>query len=307
MSPAASRPRMLLVGGGGGLVGREIVKEFASEWRIRSVHTHEAPNERPAGVEWIRADVRTIADWRPLLDGVDMVLNVAWWRSGSARRFRPLRDGLVRLVAAAERAAVPRFVHLSVPEAPLELEQNLPYLSCKREVDRAIEHSSLSYLLLRPTLLFGPRDRLLTVMLRTMHRYHWFPIFGDGEYHLSPLASADLAAILKREVERPGSRSLLLGGPRRYRYRDLTDRMFAALGRPPRYISLSARGSVRLARLLESMGSHLIYAYEVTWLLSDMLGLPPYAGWERPLTRAEPFLDREGARLEHRAPPPPGA
>ncbi len=71
-------------------------------------------------------------------------------------------------------------------------------------------------------------------------------------------------------------------------------------GEPPGYWSLSPRSSLRLARLLEGVGSRLLYAYEVEWLLSDMLGVEPYARWERPLLPVEPFLDREGLRLRPR-------
>jgi hypothetical protein len=130
-----------------------------------------------------------------------------------------------------------------------------------------------------------------------MHRYRFFPLFGDGEYHVSPLAVADLAHILRVEAERPGTRNVPVGGPKRWRYRDLTDRMFRALGQPAHYWRMSARNSVLLAGLVESVGSSLLYMYEVEWLISDMLGLPAYPGLDRPLTPVEPFLDAMGARI----------
>lgn len=296
-SPPAGSPRILLVGGGGGLVGRAVLHEFSGDHLLRSVHRHPTPRERERGVEWVEADVGSVRDWSPLLKEVDIVLNLAWYRSGSARRFRPLAEGLLRLVTDAQRSSIRRFVHLSVPDAPRELEERLPYLSFKRQVDRAIEASGLPYLILRPTMLFGPRDVLLTAMMRVMHRYRRFPIFGDGAYHLSPLASSDLARILRREIARPGSRSVLLGGPRRYTYRELTDLLWKALGLRPRYWEVSPANSVRLARLLEVLGSHLLYVYEVRWLLSDMLGLDPYPGLEPPLLPVEPFIEAEARRF----------
>ncbi len=151
-------------------------------------------------------------------------------------------------------------------------------------------------------MLFGPNDKLLTVMLRTMARYHRFPMFGDGEYHVSPIAARDLARILRREARLSDRHTVSAGGPTRWRYRDLTDRMFSALGRPPRYVRFSPRGSVRLARFLETLGSDLLYAYEVEWLLSDALGPPAYSGLERPLAPVEPFLDSEAARYGSRPP-----
>ncbi len=301
MSSPADRPGMLLVGGGGGLVGRVLLQEFSASHRIRSVHRHPVGEESRLGVEWVRADVGAVASWSELLDGCEIVVNLAWYRAGGARRFRPLADGLLRLTdSVAAASSVRRFVHLSVPDAPPHLETELPYLSYKRRVDRAIGGSGIPYLILRPTMLFGPGDRLLTVMLRTMHRYGRFPMFGDGDYHVSPMASLDLAAIVRKELEGPPRRSLVLGGPERWRYRDLTDRMWSALGRPPRYWRLSATGGRRVAFLLEHLGSKLIYEYEVEWLVSDLLGLPPYEGLSRPLARVGPFLDATAAQLRAR-------
>jgi len=269
--------RLLLLGGGGGLVGRAIVREFSPDWKIRSLHRHPVEAERAAGVEWVPTDLGGRVDWPERLEGVDLVINLAWYRYGSARRFRPLAEGLRRCLRACEARPQLRFLHISVPDAPPALETGLPYLAYKREVDRELRESSLDYTIVRPSMLFGPRDRLLTVMLRLMRRYGRFPLFGEGDYHLSPLAAADLAAILRREAAVPGSRNLIFGGPTRWRYRDLLDRMFAALGRPARYIRLSPRMSVAVARILQDMGSQLIYAYEVEWLLSDRLGPPPYS------------------------------
>ena len=297
MSSSAERPRLLLVGGGGGLVGRHVLAEFAEDWRIRSVHPHPAPGEVERGIEWVRADAGSVPDWKPLLGDVDVVLNVAWWRFGPDRRFRPLAEGLLRLVRDAEEVGVPRFLHVSVPDATAHLETEFPYLVQKRRVDRALEASRLSYAIVRPTMLFAARDKLLTVMLRTMARYHRFPMFGDGAYHVSPIGASDLARILRREAGLTVSHNVTAGGPKRWRYSDLTDAMFRSLDRPPRYFRLAPRGALRLARLLETLGSSLLYAYEVEWLLADLLGLPPYEGLATPLEPVEPFLAAEARRL----------
>ncbi len=288
----AERPLLLAVGGFEGLVGRALLREFHADHRLRSVHRRPSPAEVAAGVEVRAADAARIADWGPFLEGVDTVVNVAWYRQARRARFVALADGLLRLVQDAERLGVRRFVHLSVPDAPPGLEAGLPYLTEKRRVDRAVAASRLSYAIVRPTMLFGEGDRLLTVMSRIVRRYHRFPMFGDGGYHVSPLAVEDLARIVRREAELGPRATVPAGGPERWVYRDLTDALFRAAGLPPRYVHLSGRGAVRLAHLLEALGSSLLYAYEVEWLLSDRLGLAPYAGLARPLEPVGPFLAR---------------
>ncbi|MCI4358275.1 MAG: NAD(P)H-binding protein [Thermoplasmata archaeon] len=284
------RPRLLLVGGGGGFVGRALVRELAVDHSIRSLHRHASTEERSAGVEWVETDLGGKVDWDQRLRDVDAVVNVAWYRSGSEARFRVLYEGLERMLAASVRAGVARLIQVSVPEAPDSLETTLPYLVYKRRFDHSVERSGLSYAVLRPSALFGVGDKLLGVMMRSIHRYPFFPMFGDGACTLSPIAVTDLARVVREALDSSESGRYDLGGPIVYRYSELTDAMFAALGKRPRYWRLSARGSLRLASLLEAVGSSLLYRYEVEWLLSGRLGLPPAALRGRGLERLEPYL-----------------
>jgi uncharacterized protein YbjT (DUF2867 family) len=285
----AARPRLLLVGGAGGLVGRALLPELLSRYRVRSVHRRPAPNEG-SNVEWVRGDAASMLDWNPVLEEVQTVVNVAWYRWATESTFRTLHDGLIRLIEAAAGAGVRRLIQVSVPPAPARLESELPYLRYKRRVDLAVVHSGLSYRIVRPTLLFGRGDVLLGAMVRMMRRYSFFPMFGSGDYHVSPLAAADLARILVREAEGSDRGTLDVGGPDRFAYRDLTDLMFRALGKRARYWHLSAAGARRLTRLMVALGSTTLYPYEVEWLMSDLLGLPSFEGLDPPLTSVKDYL-----------------
>ncbi|HZY92635.1 MAG TPA: NAD(P)H-binding protein [Thermoplasmata archaeon] len=291
MNSRDDRPTVLVVGGTGGLLGRALLPELLPHYRIRSLHRHERRAETTAGVEWVCANASTVADWHAVLDGVDAVVNVAWYRWGPPSRFEELYRGLERLLGSARETGVGRFVQVSVPPAPPSLESSLPYLVFKRRFDTALAESGLSYRTLRPTAMFGEGDVLLGVMMRSIHRYPFFPMFGDGNYHLSPIAAADVAHAIRVELSRSGQGTVDLGGPRRFRYRELTDLMFRLLHKRPRYWEWTPRGAARMARWLQRVGSTLLYAYEVEWLLADLLGLPPYADLDRPLTPVEPYLE----------------
>ncbi|MCI4324282.1 MAG: hypothetical protein L3K00_00105 [Thermoplasmata archaeon] len=302
MSGPGRRPRLLLVGGGGGLLGRAVLEEFAPTWSIRSVHRHPVERERALGVEWVAADVGALADWTPALREVDAVVNLAWYRWGSDGRFRALEAGLERMRVVAETRGTP-FVQVSVPPAPASLEAGIPYLTYKRRFDGAVRSGRSPFAVIRPTLMFAPGDVLLGTMLRQIRRYPIFPMFGDGAYHLSPIAASDVARAIERAARTPPNATIDLGGPVSYRYRDLTDRMFALLAKRPRYWHLGRRGAVGLARLLQRIGSTLLYAYEVEWLLSDTLALPPSSFLEGPLARVEPYLRAETERVTGRPAP----
>ncbi|HTT35106.1 MAG TPA: NAD(P)H-binding protein [Thermoplasmata archaeon] len=297
MSAVDARRTVLVVGGLGGLLGRAVGAELAGNFEVRSLHRRPGPGDAGDGISFVAGDAGTIPDWAPLLEGVDAVVLLAWYRSASPRAFQRLADGIERLLSAAGRAGVRRVVHVSVPEAPPALERTLPYLREKRRVDQAVVASGIPYRILRPSAVFGPGDVLLGVMMRTIHRWGRLPMFGDGRYHLSPIASADVGRAIRLGLDGGGSGIEEAGGPERFEYRELAERMFAALGRPPRYLRLSPRGGHRLARLLELAGSSLLYAYEVDWLVSDRLGLPPLRGLDRPLAPVDAYLRSVAERL----------
>lgn len=307
MSGADQRPALLVVGGFGGLVGRSLLPELLPRYRLRSVHRHPVAAETTAGVEWVREDIGPETPWDDLLRDVSHVVILSWYRWARPGRFRRLGLGLERLVEAATRAQKPRVVHVSVPAAPAELEERLPYLAWKRRVDRALEQSGLSYRIVRPSMLYGRGDRLLGVMLRMMRRYRRFPMFGDGRYHVSPIAVEDVARILRDELDGGSQGTVDAGGPERWVYSELTDRMFAVLGRPPRYVRLAPRTSVAVAQLVQDLGSSLIYAYEVEWLLSDRLGLPPYPVPGPALRPVGEYLVAEAQRIGGAQRPIPSA
>jgi uncharacterized protein YbjT (DUF2867 family) len=302
MNDAVGRRRVLLVGGGGGLLGRAVLEAFAPTWSIRSVHRHPVAREGELAVEWVAGDVATLPDWGPLLDHVDAVVNLAWYRWGSEARFRALFEGLERMRATVAARGT-TMVQVSVPTAPSTLEAGLPYLTYKRRFDAAVRASGVPYAVLRPTLMFAPGDVLLGTMLRQIHRYPVFPMFGDGTFRLSPIAASDVARAVVRASAEPPDATVDLGGPASYRYRDVTDRMFALLRRTPRYWNLSPPGAERLAGLLQALGSTLLYRYEVEWLLSDTLALPPSPFLAGPLERVEPYLEAEAAALSGERPP----
>ena len=94
------------------------------------------------------------------------------------------------------------------PRRSLSLATGLPYLVQKRRVDRALEQSRLSYAIVRPTMLFGPRDKLLTVMLPDDAPVPPLPDVRGQRSHLSPISFRDFARILHRETNgRNASRS----------------------------------------------------------------------------------------------------
>jgi len=223
------------VTGATGFVGRYLVPHL-----VNSGHTVVAisrSGRRLAGWDEdvaARAVDVTTGDLDRALNGADAVVHlVAIPRESGGRRFEDVNvTGTRRVVAAAERAGVRRLVHQSVLGATDD--HRHAYLSSKWRAEEAVRASAVDWVILRPSLLFGPGDGFFG-LVRTTLRW-WSPgivvVPGRGDTRFQPLSVEDMAVAIERSIVDPErvKTTLELGGPRWMTYREILDAVMAATG-----------------------------------------------------------------------------
>jgi nucleoside-diphosphate-sugar epimerase len=179
------------------------------------------------------------------------------------------RVGTFTLARRAREAGVRRFVYVSslavsgptVPGRPLEeADQDrpvTPYGRSKQAGEQAVRASGLSFTIVRPPAVYGPRDRELLRVFQ-MARRGWAPLLGDGSQELSFVHAADLAQALiaAGESARTEGRTYHAAHPETRTQRAFVQAVGRAQGREVRTLPLPAplvRGALwtsgRLARL----------------------------------------------------------
>jgi NADH dehydrogenase len=159
---------------------------------------------------------------------------VAIPRELGARRFEPVNvGGVAHLLEAMHAAGVHRIVHLSVLGATED--PTYRYLSSKWRGEQLVRQSGLDWVVLRPSLLFGPGDGFFSLIDTTLR--WWSPgivaIPAAAGVRFQPLAVQDLAMAVERclaEQDRAGS-VYELGGPTYLTYAQIVDAVMAATHR----------------------------------------------------------------------------
>jgi uncharacterized protein YbjT (DUF2867 family) len=137
-----------------------------------------------------------------------------------------------RVVIAAEHAGVRRIVHLSalgVVDDP-----RFAFLRSKCRGEHLVRTSSLEWVVLRPSLLFGRGDGFFNLVKTTLK--WWSPgvvaIPGRGDARFQPLAAADLAIAVERSIAEPERAGQVyeLGGPEHLTYREIVDEVMSVTG-----------------------------------------------------------------------------
>ena len=184
-------------------------------------------------VEARAADVTT-HDLDVALAGADAVVHLAAIpRETGGRRFDDVNVlGVERVVEAAQRIGVGRFVHLSV--LGVADEPKLAYLFSRWRGEQAVRSSALDWVVLRPSLMFGTGDGFFNLVKTTLR--WWSPgivaIPGAGDARFQPLSVDDLAIGVEKSVTDPArARSAYeIGGPEWVTYAEIVDAVMAATG-----------------------------------------------------------------------------
>ncbi len=201
-----------LVTGAGGFIGGLLVEHLVGAGHTVTALTRDPARTRDLERRGVRIVAGHLSTGEGLADAVsdqDVVFHLAGMIK--ARResefVRANVDGTRELVRAAETARTPRLVHVSSMAAAGPAERGRPrregdvdrplspYGRSKLAGERVVRESTLAWTIVRPPMVYGPRDREVLGMFR-LSRLGVVPVFGDGAQELCAAFGPDLAEAL---------------------------------------------------------------------------------------------------------------
>lgn len=194
--------RITIVGGHGQIAMRlhPLLVERGHEVRGLIRSGGQAEDLRTAGAEPVICDIEAEADLTGAVGAADAVVFAAGAGPGSgAERKRTVdRDGALKLIDAARRNGIRRYVMISAMglDEPRGNEVFRTYLRAKAAADRALQESGLDYTIVRPgTLTDEPGQGRVAL---------------DERVPQGKVPREDVAAVLARVLETPGTAGLTL-------------------------------------------------------------------------------------------------
>ena len=241
---------LYVVTGAFGYSGKYITSRLLSAGKRVRTLTNSLQRENPFGtaVEAHPYNFDRPDELERSLQGAEVLVNTYWVRFDYTDfTHRQAVRNTLRLFEAAERAGVPRVVHVSITNPSVE--STLPYFRGKAELESALRELGLSYAILRPTVLFGQEDILINNIAWMLRRFPVFGVFGDGSYRLQPIFVDDLAqlAVEAARLSQNVVRDAI--GPETFTYRELVSVIGEAIGRKRPTVSIPPRLGLAIGRL----------------------------------------------------------
>jgi uncharacterized protein YbjT (DUF2867 family) len=226
---------MLLLTGATGSIGSRLLPLLLEQGEdVRClVREPRRLGERRVDVQIAIGDLGEMSDpylVRQALRGVDTVVHLAATiRDQPGHRIEEL-NGLatVRLLRAAERSGVRRFVFFSALNASAA--QRTRFFRAKWLAERAVESSALESLVFAPSIVYDHSDPWIT-LLRRFSFLPVLPVSGDGQARFQPIWAADVARCVVAALGAEGGRRYELAGPEALTYDDMSDLVSRAAGR----------------------------------------------------------------------------
>lgn len=218
----------ILVTGGTGTLGRQVVERLTSAGhsvRVLSRHAPQAHAGAPAaGVDYIAADLDTGQGVDAALAGIRCVIHCAGAQKGDGDKAR-------MLVRAAARAGVSHLVYISVvgadtvPVTGRFDRMAFGYFASKRDAELAIEASGIAWSTLRATQFHD----LALLTLSAMAKLPVVPVPSGTRFQ--PVNSGEVAdRLVEIALGGPAGYVSDFAGPRVYAFSDLVRSYLAAAG-----------------------------------------------------------------------------
>ncbi len=223
--------RTVAVAGGTGFVGGAIAAELRRRGDRVVVLSHSGEAARgplPDDVEIRSGDVRTGEGLAEALRGTDALVIALAFKNlpmESPSRHETFMEvdaaGTENLVAAAREVGLTRLAYISGAGAAPDAEQH--WYRAKWRAETAIRESGMTWTIVRPTWIFGPRDVALNRFVGFARRLPAVPMTNFGNQRLAPAFVGDAATLVADALSDPAAEGavLELGGPETMRMRDI--------------------------------------------------------------------------------------
>ena len=195
----------ILITGGTGTLGREIVQQLLEAEREVSVLTSKANPNLPLQAKIYQGDLTDQSTLHHAVSDAEVIIHCA---SNSLDPQNVDIKGTKNLLSAIPKDKLKHFIYISIVGVD---KSEFPYYKAKYEVEKMVEDSGLPYTILRATQF---HDFILHRLIHTFDKGPCKIMQLPQNMKLQPIDITEVAeVVIKLTDQSPGNRILSIGGP----------------------------------------------------------------------------------------------
>ncbi len=223
----------IAVTGATGFIGRHTVQQLLEDKHevIAVAHNRPATGIFPNSVAVKQASVEDTDSLTQAFENVEGIIHLVGIIAETRTKTfeKTVSQGTRNVAAAGQVAGVQRIVYNSAIGAAADAASK--YHRTKFEAESAVISSGLEYVILRPSLVYGPGDGFVSLLEKMIRLSPLTPIPGTGRFKLQPIFVGDLVRVIscaatKRDVS---NETVVVAGPDQLEYLEILDLVKKAL------------------------------------------------------------------------------
>ncbi len=277
MTEILQTPKLVVVFGGSGFVGRHVVRALAKRgYRIRvgcrrpDLAGHLQPLGNVGQIQPVQANLRVRWSVDQAVIGADHVINLVGILHESGRqKFRTVHEFGARAIAEAARSVGAGMTHVSAIGA--DVNSQSAYARTKALGEKAVLETIKDAVILRPSINFGPEDGFFN-RFAAMARYSpALPLIGGGGTQFQPVYVGDVAEAVARSVDGAveGGKVYELGGPNVLTFKECMQELLTVIDRKRLLVPVPWWIAEIQASILGVLPGRLLTSDQVTQLRSN--------------------------------------
>lgn len=234
---AATKGTVLLIGGTGyvGDVMRNRMRNAGYTVRLLTRSGSNNSRYENEGFQTAGGDITDTNSLVRALNGADMVINLVAVikEKGDATFERMNYQGSVNVADAAKQTGVTRIIQMSANGA--DNLPDYPYFFTKWRAENYIKDLGLEWTIFRPSIIFGPGDKVhfVSQLADVVKMAPVIPVIGDGRSMFQMIHLSDVSDCFIKALDDPATigQTYEIAGPDQMTYEQILDEITRTLGK----------------------------------------------------------------------------
>lgn len=267
----------VFVTGGTGYVGVPVVRELVKRGHVVTLLARDearVPKDLASRVQVIPGDLSDATALQIGVDQADAVVHLVGIIREHRRKGVTMQtvhvEGTMRVLEAARRAGVRRFLHMSALGARVGARSG--YHRSKWEAETLVRQSGLKFTIFRPSVVFGdggPGSNFVQELVTLVKRAPVLPVIGHGRFPLQPVHTSTVSAVFAQALDMDTTigETFDVGGPEIVEYGQILHQIREGLGSRKLSIEIPLPIIETLVGALSVMGNPPLTMDQLTMLV----------------------------------------
>ena len=249
----------LFITGASGFIGKSLIKALSGNSAVNEIFALYRNIEQVPFIPKVSpvfGDLDKLPEIR-MDAGIDMVVHLAGYFKTESKALCDAVNvqGTRNVITFCRNNNIPKILFFSTINVDLKSKGN--YAQSKLTAEEEIKNSGLSYMILRPSLVYRDREGSLGKIIGYAEKLPFVPVFGSGKAKEQPIHIDELTALTTAVIQdfRPGL-TLYAAGRDAMPFKELVRTIGRSIGRKPKILPIPAKPVRGLLKLLERAGIH---------------------------------------------------